>query len=103
MDFFTIESINKEQIPELECSPTEVLTCHEEIEVRKASIDRAAYLSKSFYLKARIIFDTSKGTKEVLTTIWAATDNFIVMKGGVTLPVHCVRGISVPLRSAMNS
>jgi len=101
MDFFTIESITKEQIPELECSASEVLTCDEEMEVRRASIERAAYLSKSFYLKARIIFETSKGTKEVFTTIWATTDNFIVLKGGVTLPIHCVKGISVPLRSSM--
>ena len=57
-------------------------------------LQRATQLSHSFYTKTKIIFETQDGTKEVVTTIWAATDKNIILKGGVTLPVCCIREVA---------
>jgi hypothetical protein len=95
MTLFTIEHVVKEQIPELNCFKNEVLETDSDIRLRKISIERATQLSKNFYLKALIVFKTQEGLKEVRTTIWAATDKNIVLKGGVTLPVCCIKSVSI--------
>ena len=38
--------------------------------------------------KMRIIFEDIEGVKEVQTTIWAVGDKNIVLKKGVTIPIH---------------
>jgi len=92
---YTAETVTKEQIPELHCTHDEVLDHDKAIKERKESIRKAANLARNFYLKARIVFETEEGTKEVRTTIWAATDNHIVMKGGATLPIHCIKEVNL--------
>ncbi len=90
---YTAEHVTKEQIPELHCTHDEVLELDTEIKEREKSIRKAANLARNFYLKARIVFETEEGTKEVRTTIWAATDNHIVLKGGATLPICCIKDV----------
>lgn len=90
---YTAETVTKEQIPELHCMHEEVLEHEKAIQERKEVIQKAANLARNFYLKARIVFETDEGTKEVRTTIWAATDNHIVLKGGATLPICCVKDV----------
>lgn len=89
------ETVTKEQIRELHCSHKDVLDLDKEKEARRDSIKKAANLARNFYLKARIVFETDEGTKEVRTTIWAATDNHIVMKGGATLPICCIKEVNL--------
>ena len=90
---YIAETVTKEQIPELHCTHHEVLEHDLAIKERRRSIQKAADLARNFYLKARIIFVTQEGTKEVRTTIWAATDNHIVLKGGATLPICCIKEV----------
>lgn len=95
MAIFPFEEIPKERIPELECKHTEVLSSEIDLELRKQSIERAINLSKNFYLKAQILFETEEGPKEVITTIWAAGEEHIVLKGGITLPICCIRKVNI--------
>ncbi len=95
MAFSPSEEIPKERIPELECKHTEVLNNHIDLEERKQSIERAINLSKNFYLKAQILFETEEGPKEVTTTIWAAGEEHIVLKGGITMPICCIRKVTI--------
>ena len=90
---YTAETVTKEQIAELHCNHHEVLNHDAAIRERRQSIQKAANLARNFYLKARIIFETLEGTKEVRTTIWAATENHIVLKGGATLPICCIKEV----------
>jgi hypothetical protein len=87
MAFFPLEQIPKERIPELECKHSEVLQDH--------SIERAINLSKNFYVKAQIIFETEDGPKEVISTIWAAGEENIVLKGGISMPICCIHKVSI--------
>jgi hypothetical protein len=92
---YTPEAVTKEQIPELHCSHRDVLK--EEIEriARHEAIQKAANLARNFSIKARIVFETAEGIKEVRSVIWAATANHIILKGGATLPTCCVKEVSL--------
>ena len=87
------ERIAREIIPNLRCINSEVLDCPEAYMQRKLSLQRAAQLSHTFYTKARIVFVTEEGTKEVITTIWAATEKNIILKGGISIPVCCIKEV----------
>jgi hypothetical protein len=95
MAFSPIEQIPKEKIPELECKHNEVLSNNKELTERKNCIERAINLSKNFYVKAQIEFETEEGPKEVITTIWAAGEEHIVLKGGISLPICCIRKVTI--------
>lgn len=90
---YTAETVTKEQIPELHCTHEEVLDHEKAIAERRETIRKAANLARNFSLKARIFFETEEGTKEVRTAIWAATENHIVLKGGATLPICCIKDV----------
>ncbi len=87
------ERISREIIPNLKCVNSEVLNCPDAFMQRKLSLQRAAQMSHTFYTKAKIVFVTEEGIKEVITTIWAATDNNIILKGGISIPVCCIKEV----------
>lgn len=87
------ERIAREIIPNLRCINSEVLECAEAYLQRKLSLQRAAQMSHTFYTKAKITFVTEEGIKEVITTIWAATDKNIILKGGISIPVCCIKEV----------
>ncbi len=95
MEFSPIEEIPKERIPELECKSVEVLSGIDACKERQSNIERAISLSKNFYVKARIEFDTEDGIKEVSTTIWASGEKHIILKGGISLPICCIRKVTI--------
>jgi len=94
MEISTPERINKEKIPSLKCISSEVLNCTEDFLNRRLMLQRATQLSHTFYTKIKITFETTEGVKEVFTTIWAVTEKNIILKGGVALPVCCIREVA---------
>jgi hypothetical protein len=62
-------------------------------ESRKNKLQKAAKQNKLFYSKAKIVFDTTEGTKEVFANIWEVTDNNVLLKGGINIPVCCIRDV----------
>ncbi|MCY7408788.1 MAG: hypothetical protein LH473_00815 [Chitinophagales bacterium] len=89
----TYPAITKEQIPYQLLIHNEVLTEAEEKQLRKNKLLKAVQQNKLFYSKAKIVFDTAEGTKEVLANIWEVTDNNVMLKGGINIPVCCIRDV----------
>ncbi len=89
------ERVTKEKIPQLHFVSVPMITDESELKRIKHNLELATDMCQSFYTKTRIIFETREGTKEVLTTIWAATDNHILLKGGISIPMNCVRNVIV--------
>ena len=89
------EKVNKEEIPHLHCGCKEVL--HESLEIKNriAELQKAATHGQSFYAKTRIVFQTEEGLKEVTTTVFAVTKQNVVLKGGINIPVCCIRDVKV--------
>lgn len=95
MEVSTPERINKEKILSLKCLSSEVLQCPDDFMKRRLMLQRATQLSHTFYTKTKITFETTEGIKEVFTTIWAVTERNIILKGGVALPVCCIREVII--------
>ena len=87
--------VQKEEISKLLFPKQEVLKSKEEIKVRRNELERATTLGNAERGKIKIIFEDSEGVKKVETTIWATTEQNIVLKGGVFIPIHRIHQINI--------
>jgi hypothetical protein len=53
-------------------------------------------LGNTYHAKVKIIFETTTGYYEVEPTVWATTDDFVLLKGGVYLPMKCIHDVIIP-------
>ncbi|MDG2370201.1 MAG: hypothetical protein P8M12_06120 [Flavobacteriales bacterium] len=88
VDTYTTEVIEKESIPTLHFPTLPVSKSKEQLQVLKKKLKRSMILGNVHRTKMRIIFEDETGKKEVQTTIWAVGDKNIVLKKGVTIPIH---------------
>jgi len=87
------EIINKEDVPNYHFVSYDVLDNEEERTKRSQDLEKAMILGNADHVKIKIFFMTEEGLKEVETTVWAATDATIMLKGGVGVPVHAITRI----------
>ncbi|MFI5134827.1 MAG: hypothetical protein ACHQD9_03135 [Chitinophagales bacterium] len=87
--------VTKEQIPQQKLKREDVLATKEARKNREESLRRAAQFNRNAYSKARIIFDTIDATLEVVAHVWEITDKNVLLQGGITLPVSCIRDVSL--------
>lgn len=80
--------VEKEAVASLHFPQLEVLTDLDEIQRRRTALERATSLGNLERGKASIIFEDDQGVKKVETTIWATTENSIILKQGVTIPIN---------------
>ncbi|MGG7033572.1 MAG: hypothetical protein ACI7YS_00040 [Flavobacterium sp.] len=82
------ELIEKEEIETL-CFPHhDVLEDQEDINQRNSELKRALSLGNLEHSKIKIFFEDNKSKKVVETTIWGITDNSIILKKGVNIPIN---------------
>uniref|UniRef100_UPI0040493877 hypothetical protein n=2 Tax=Flavobacterium sp. TaxID=239 RepID=UPI0040493877 len=84
----TFELIDKETIASLNFPKTDVLEDKEEIASRKTNLERALSLGNLEHVKIKIYFEDDSSKKMVETTIWGVTDNRVILKQGVVIPVN---------------
>lgn len=82
------QTIDKELITSLSFPNTDVLQEIDEIKQRKEDLDRALSLGNLEHLKIKIYFEDDLSCKMVETTIWGVTDNRVILKQGVIIPVN---------------
>ncbi|WP_396193953.1 hypothetical protein [Flavobacterium sp.] len=82
------EVISKENIPLLTFPQNDVLENHEEIEQRLFDLDRALALGNLEHSKIRIYFEDNQSKKVVETTVWAVTDQRVILKQGHSIPIN---------------
>lgn len=87
--------IAKEQIPQYKFTSEDVLSNDMPARrARTASLIRAERLGNAFHGKVRIVFTLIDSTiKEVTTTVWATGEDYISLKGGVTVPVRAISSV----------
>lgn len=82
------ETIDKELISTLTFPENDVLDDDKEaILQRKNDLNRALTLGNLEHLKIKIYFEDNKSKKMVDTTIWGLTDERIILKQGVVIPI----------------
>jgi len=88
-------SIPKEQITSLHFPKSDVLWSADEIAQRKYDAQKGLLLGNDFKIKVRIIFEDAESTKQVETTIWGLTEEHLILKKGVVIPLHRIHSIIV--------
>jgi len=82
--------IPKEQVANLKFPAGEVLTALEARIRRRADLDRALVLGNIDHNKVKIVFKDQEGLKQVETTIWAVTEERVILKSGMVIPIRCI-------------
>ncbi|MGM0945036.1 MAG: hypothetical protein ACQEW9_07605 [Bacteroidota bacterium] len=91
----TTIKIEKEFIPNLRFGAREVLQSPEDIRMRLFELERSQTLGNLLQTKVRITFQSSdEQIYEVRTTVWAVGSQFILLKGGITIPIHSILQIN---------
>ncbi|MBE0393672.1 hypothetical protein [Flavobacterium sp. PL002] len=88
------ESIEKENIETLKFPHTEVLQDDNAINQRRTELERAMSLGNLEHSKIQIYFEDDFSKKMVETTVWAVTDESVVLKKGVGIPINRILKIS---------
>lgn len=82
------ELVEKESVAGMHFPAEEILRSDSEKKLRQAGLDRANALGNLEHYKVKIYFADEAGQKLVNTTIWGVTDQFILLKQNVVLPIH---------------
>lgn len=86
--------IQKEKIPTLHFDYADVLSTEFEKNIRRQGLYKAMILGNTYKKKVGITFETKEGTRYVETTVWAATENNILLKGGIFIPICCIKDVA---------
>ena len=84
----TFEAIEKETIHSLKFPNFDVLQDKEAICQRQSDLNRAQSLGNLEHSKIKIYFEDNHSKKVVETTVWAVTDNRVILKQGVGIPIN---------------
>ncbi|CAM3689374.1 hypothetical protein FSS13T_14090 [Flavobacterium saliperosum S13] len=85
---YNFETIDKEKIGSLLFPNSDVLEDDKEaIKQRKEELDRALTLGNLEHLKIKIYFEDDTSKKMVDTTVWGLTEERIILKQGVVIPI----------------
>jgi len=87
--------VDKEEIADCIFPTAEVLKSEKEKKALKTELDRAISLGNLEHHKVKIYFEDSKKKKVVNTTIWAVTDNSIVLKQNVVIPTRRIYKLEI--------
>lgn len=80
--------VQKEDVRDLRFPASEVLEDSAEQVLRKQRLERALKLGNGSKHKVKLVFSDSGGMKSVETTIWGLTDNNVILKRGVIIPLR---------------
>lgn len=82
------ETIEKESITELRFPLTDVLTDKDAKKLRDSELQRALLLGNIEHSKIKIYFEDIDSKKMVETTVWGLTDNRVILKKGIGIPIN---------------
>lgn len=85
--------IRKEKIKGLHFKRYDVLHHPKDKRARSMNLQRACSLGNLYKHKVIICFRSSEGLMHTITTVWHADEDFVVLKGGVSLPVHVIQDV----------
>lgn len=81
-------NLYKEIIPYLHFPKEDILKTEQERKERKAKLENAMIIGNLEHVKVAILFEDMHGLKRIETTIWATTEESVVLKKGATIPIH---------------
>lgn len=82
--------IKKEEIVNLHFQSLDVLENQNEKIDREQKLRSAMLLGNNEHQKCKIVFRSKEGDTAIETTIWAVTDKYICLKGGLALLIASI-------------
>ncbi|HTF05186.1 MAG TPA: hypothetical protein VK826_14255 [Bacteroidia bacterium] len=89
----TATVIDKEFVRDLSFPKDDVLLSMDERRKRRLELDRALILGNVDHSKVKIYFTDNEGFKQVETTIWAVTEERIILKSGMVIPIRRIHEV----------
>ena len=89
----TATVIDKEFVRDLSFPKDDVLISMDERRKRRLELDRALILGNVDHSKVKIYFTDNEGFKQVETTIWAVTEERIILKSGMVIPIRRIHEV----------
>ena len=89
------ELVEKEDIPQFHFPEGEVIKSERERKALERELSRAIALGNLEHQKVKIYFEDAQGKKIVNTTIWAITEEAILLKQNVVLPIERIHKIEI--------
>ena len=91
-----IFTIQKESLEKIQFPKQEVLTTPKLIEDRKSQAQRAMARGNSPYnSQVKIVFEDGEGKKIVESEVWGVTAKYLLLKRGMSLPLHRIHEIII--------
>ena len=91
----TVIEVDKEFVGQLKFPDNKVIPDKNHFSELQMNLHRATSLGNLSKHKVEIVFEDIEGIKKVNTTIWAITDHNVLLKGGLTIPVHRIHSVSL--------
>lgn len=85
-----IQKIDKEQLKECAFKKPVFDSTDHELREKNRNLYLAMLMGNNYQSKVKIVFNTLEGYKEILTTVWATTEKFILLKGGNHIPLEAI-------------
>lgn len=85
--------IDKEFVRDLSFPKEDVLDTPEQRRQRRLMLDRALILGNVDHSKVKIYFTDDESLKQVETTIWAVTEERIILKSGMVIPIRRIHEV----------
>ena len=82
------QTIEKELIHSLAFPNTDVLEDQDAKHQRQRDLARAQALGNLEHSKIKIFFEDAHSKKVVETTVWGVTDNRVILKQGIGIPIN---------------
>ena len=82
--FLDLQTIPKELVPLCDFKKKSFIPQQEAL---RQQIETATNLGNNYRTKVQIVFCDDIGLKMVHTTVWAALDQHILLKGGIRIPI----------------
>lgn len=89
------QQVDKESVEGLKFPSADVLSSPEDKIRRRVDLERAMRAGNLEKVKYSIVFEDNEGVKEVRTTIWATTENNVLLKRNAAIPIHRIYKVTV--------
>ncbi len=86
-------TILKEQISGLNFMKTTLTDGQQIVSKLLHDLEKAMIIGNSQQGKVKIVFESNHGKVAVETTVWAATDNYVSLKGGISIPMSSIHQV----------
>ncbi len=92
MELLLVKTVEKESIEFLSFQGEKNFKQHPDL---IHQLNQAMRLGNGYHTKVSIYFHDSEGKKRVETTIWAVGNKYVLLKGGVWIPIDSIQEIKL--------